>query len=157
MGWNEVVNAFHRFGVNQLWTRYPVIEHFISSFKNYLRFHIWAVWRMEGKKDGDDDFIVRFTQPNKVGFRCRVKLSDMFPESSTDRWVAILLKHDYTDMLNQKTEPVWITQTVFVNLNWPYKKFLCSNFLNSSRMKRNPVDVYLILFHNMLKRLLVTL
>ena len=23
---------------------------------------------MEGKKDGDDDFIVRFTQPNKVGF-----------------------------------------------------------------------------------------
>jgi len=73
--------------------------------------------RMEGKKDGDDDFIVRFTQPNKVGFRCRVKLSDTFPESSIDRWVAILLKHDYTDMLNQKTEPVWITQTVFVNLN----------------------------------------
>ena len=67
----------------------------------------------------EDALLVRFSQPNKLGFRCQVALDENFDASKEDRWVALRLKHDYTDTLNQKSEPVWITHTIFINLKQP--------------------------------------
>ena len=68
-------------------------------------------------EEAEDHSIIRFTQPNKIGFKCNVELDDHFNIGTTgDRWVAFRLKHDYTDTLHQKEHPVWITHTVFINL-----------------------------------------
>lgn len=63
----------------------------------------------------EEDGSITFSQPNKLGFKCKVTLDEGYDKDS-DHWVAVRLKHDYIDTLNQKSEPIWLTHTVFINL-----------------------------------------
>ena len=87
----------------------------LDPSKNSL-FQIPASAEFECSVTSDTDGVIRFTQPNKLGFKCHVTLDG--DNNVDERWVAFRLKHDYTDTLNQKSNPnpVWITHTVFINL-----------------------------------------
>lgn len=62
------------------------------------------------------DGSIRFRQKNKIGLNCSVALDPEHMGNTSEKWIGLRLKHDYLDTLNKKTEPVWLTHTIFINL-----------------------------------------